>query len=57
MGARRPPGVKVLTALPGVGPFTALVILAEIGDVTPVRVDAQTRRRLRRRKTSAKASR
>jgi transposase len=26
--------VKVLTQLPGVGPFTALVILAEIGDVT-----------------------
>jgi transposase len=27
------PRVKVLTALPGVGEFTALVILAEIGDV------------------------
>jgi transposase len=28
------PRVKVLTALPGVGRFTALVILAEIGDIT-----------------------
>jgi transposase len=28
------PRVKVLTQLPGVGPFTALVILAEIGDIT-----------------------
>ena len=26
--------MKVLTQLPGVGPFTALVILAEIGDVS-----------------------
>jgi transposase len=26
--------VKVLTQLPGVGPFTALVLLAEIGDIT-----------------------
>lgn len=28
------PRVKVLTQLPGVGPFTALVILAETGDIT-----------------------
>jgi transposase len=27
------PRVKVLTALPGVGEFTALVILAEVGDI------------------------
>src|SRR6266536_34209 len=33
-GARCDPRVKVLTQLPGVGPFTALVILAEIGDVS-----------------------
>ena len=26
--------VKVLTQLPGVGPFTVLVLLAEIGDIT-----------------------
>jgi transposase len=32
--ARSEPRVKVLTQLPGVGPFTALVILAEIGDVS-----------------------
>jgi transposase len=32
--ARSDPRVKVLTALPGVGPFTALVMLAEIGDIT-----------------------
>ncbi len=32
--ARSDPRVKVLTQLPGVGPFIALVILAEIGDVT-----------------------
>jgi transposase len=32
--ARCDPSVKVLTQLPGVGPFTALVLLAEIGDVT-----------------------
>src|SRR6266568_4886342 len=31
--ARSDPRVKVLTQLPGVGPFTALVLLAEIGDV------------------------
>jgi transposase len=31
--ARRDPRVKVLTQLPGVGPFTALVLLAEIGEV------------------------
>ena len=32
--ARRDPRVKVLTQLPGVGPFTALVLLAEIGEVS-----------------------
>ena len=32
--ARSGPRVQVLTALPGVGPFTALVLLAEIGDIT-----------------------
>jgi transposase len=32
--ARSDPRVRVLTQLPGVGPFTALVILAEIGDVS-----------------------
>jgi transposase len=32
--ARSDPRVKVLTQLPGVGPFTALVILAEIGDAS-----------------------
>jgi transposase len=32
--ARSDPRVKVLTQLPGAGPFTALVILAEIGDVS-----------------------
>jgi transposase len=32
--ARSDPRVKILTQLPGVGPFTALVILAEIGDVS-----------------------
>ncbi len=32
--ARSGPRVKVLTQLPGVGPFTALVILAEVGDIT-----------------------
>jgi transposase len=32
--ARSDPRVKVLTQLPGVGPFTALVILAEIGEVS-----------------------
>jgi transposase len=32
--ARCDPRVKVLTQLPGVGPFTALVLLAEIGDIT-----------------------
>jgi transposase len=31
--ARAGPRVKVLTQLPGVGPFTALVLLAEIGDI------------------------
>jgi transposase len=31
--ARSGPRVKVLTQLPGIGPFTALVILAEAGDV------------------------
>jgi transposase len=32
--ARSGPLVKLLTQLPGVGPFTALVILAEVGDVS-----------------------
>jgi len=32
--ARSDPRVKILTQLPGVGPYTALVILAEVGDVT-----------------------
>jgi transposase len=32
--ARSGPRVKVLTQLPGAGPFTALVILAEAGDIT-----------------------
>jgi hypothetical protein len=32
--ARGGPRVKVVTPLPGVGPFTALVLLAEIGDIT-----------------------
>ena len=32
--ARSEPTLKVLTQLPGVGPFTALVLLAEIGDIT-----------------------
>jgi transposase len=32
--ARTEPAVKVLTQLPGVGPFTALVILAETGDIS-----------------------
>ena len=32
--ARADPRVKVLTTLPGVGQFTALMMLAEIGDIT-----------------------
>jgi len=32
--AKADPRVKVLTALPGAGQFTALVMLAEIGDIT-----------------------
>src|SRR5215469_3333375 len=32
--ARADPRVRVLTQLPGVGPFTALVLLAETGDVS-----------------------
>jgi transposase len=32
--AKNEPGVAVLTALPGVGEFTALIILAETGDIT-----------------------
>ena len=32
--ARSDPRVKILTQLPGVGPFTALVILAEVGDIS-----------------------
>ena len=31
---RRPARVKVLARLPGVGPFAALVLLAEIGDIS-----------------------
>lgn len=33
--ARSEPAVKILTQLPGVGPPTAMVLLAEIGDVSP----------------------
>jgi Transposase IS116/IS110/IS902 family len=32
--AKADPRVKVLTALPGIGEFTAVVMLAEIGDIT-----------------------
>ena len=32
--ARSDPRVKILTQLPGIGPFTALIILAETGDIT-----------------------
>src|SRR6266487_163416 len=32
--ARRDPRVKIVTQLPGVGPFTAQVILAETGDIS-----------------------
>jgi transposase len=32
--ARSDPRVKILAQLPGIGPFTALVILAEVGDVS-----------------------
>ena len=32
--ARSEPAVQVLATLPGVGPFTTLVLLAEIGDIT-----------------------
>jgi transposase len=32
--ARADPRVKVLTQLPGVGPYTAMALLAEIGDIT-----------------------
>jgi transposase len=32
--AKADPRVKMLTTLPGVGQFTALVMLAEIGDIT-----------------------
>jgi transposase len=32
--ARSGPRVKVLTQLPGIGPFTALVIRAEVGDIS-----------------------
>ena len=32
--AKADPRVEVLTRLPGVGPFTALVLLAEIGDIS-----------------------
>ena len=39
--ARSDPRVKVLTQLPGVDPFTALVILAEVGDVSRFGLGAQ----------------
>ena len=32
--AKADPRVKILRTLPGVGEFTALVMLAEIGDIT-----------------------
>ncbi len=32
--ARADPRVKLLTTLPGIGQFTTLVMLAEIGDIT-----------------------
>jgi transposase len=32
--AKADPRVKILTELPGIGPYTALVMLAEIGDIT-----------------------
>jgi transposase len=35
--AKADPRVKVLTALPGVGEFTAMVLLAEIGDISRFR--------------------
>jgi transposase len=35
--AKADPRVQILTRLPGVGPFTALVILAEVGDITRFR--------------------
>ena len=35
--AKAGPRVKVLTTLPGAGEFTALVMLAEIGDITRFR--------------------
>ena len=42
--ARSDPRVKVLTQLPGVGPFTALVILAEVGDISRFASARQRRR-------------
>jgi transposase len=42
--ARADPRIKVLTGLPGVGELTALVVVAEIGDMglsRPVRFGAQ----------------
>ncbi len=42
--AKTEPGVKLLTQLPGVGEFTALVILAETGDVTRFRLGPQAGR-------------
>jgi transposase len=44
--ARSDPRVKVLTKLPGVGPFTALVILAEIGDISRSQAEGGPRSRL-----------
>ena len=38
--AKADPRVKTLTALPGVGQFTALVMVAEIGDITAFPVPA-----------------
>ncbi|WP_411151258.1 transposase [Streptomyces sp. A30] len=32
--AKTDPRVKALTVLPGVGPLTAMIIVAEVGDVT-----------------------
>src|SRR5258707_5136653 len=34
--AKADPRVKTLTTLPGVGQFTALVMVAEIGDISPL---------------------
>jgi transposase len=42
--ARSDPRVKILIQLPGVGPFTALVILAEVGDVSRAHPDRPRQR-------------